>query len=353
MANKENLMRKFRWLGLAILLVSAAILTALMFSRYERLVPTGSHSIATARYTYTDEHRVEQFARNGAHRKINVAFWYPGDADNLKIYPLIIFSHGGFGTETSNESLYAELASHGYVVCAINHPYHSFSAKFEDGTTAWLSMEYLGELQREDPRTDKYQSYALYQKWLSLRTGDISFVIDTILAKAEAGAGGVYHLINREKIGVMGHSLGGSAALAIPRQRKDIAAVIALESPFLYDIIGVDNGKFVWIDAAYPVPVLNIYSDSSWSHLADWSQYARNAALLSAVQEHVVNLHLPGAGHFSLTDLALASPLLTNLLEGGSPTVDRGEYLRQVNQACLDFFNRYLKNPDQNIEIKQ
>jgi hypothetical protein len=84
--------------------------------------------------------------------------------------------------------------------------------------------------------------------------------------------------------------------------------VIALESPFFHDIIGVENGEFLWLDKAYPVPVLNIYSDSSWSHLSEWPQYARNAALLTDAPETAVSLHLPGAGHFSLTDLALTSP---------------------------------------------
>jgi len=33
------------------------------------------------------------------------------------------------------------------------------------------------------------------------------------------------------------------------------------------DIIGVEDGEFVWNEDTYPIPVLNIYSDSSWSHL--------------------------------------------------------------------------------------
>jgi hypothetical protein len=50
----------------------------------------------------------------------------------------------------------------------------------------------------------------------------------------------------------MGHSLGGSAVLGIGRQRADIHIVIALEAPFLYDIVGVDEGKFIFIDQITP-----------------------------------------------------------------------------------------------------
>ncbi|MDL1944687.1 hypothetical protein FBQ99_20355 [Chloroflexi bacterium CFX2] len=120
------------------------------------------------------------------------------------------------------------------------------------------------------------QSYEYYQKWLGIRTDDINFVMDAILEKASNNAGGVYSLVDVERIGVMGHSLGGSAALGVPRQRDDIDAVIALESPFLYDIVGVANDEFIFTNESYPVPVLNVYSDASWSHLSMYTSAARD-----------------------------------------------------------------------------
>ncbi len=48
------------------------------------------------------------------------------------------------------------------------------------------------------------------------------------------------------RIGVMGHSLGGSAALCIGRQRPDVQAVLALESPFMCDIEGVRMGNLFY-----------------------------------------------------------------------------------------------------------
>ena len=103
---------------------------------------------------------------------------------------------------------------------------------------------------------------------MGIRTGDINFVIDYALSQAASSdPNHVYALIDTTTIGVMGHSLGGSAALGIGRTRHDVGAVIALESPFLCDIVGVNNGEFVWNEETYPTPVLNIYSDSSWGHL--------------------------------------------------------------------------------------
>lgn len=330
-------------LVVALLLVCLLAMYALVFPPHQPLAATGNYDVATARYTYADERRIEQFTSSGESRRVNAAFWYPENADGAETFPLVVFSHGGLGLETSNESLYLELASHGYVVCAIGHPYHAFWTRGEDGRIAYVSLDYFRDFQRENARRDRQQSYRFYQEWMETRTGDINFVIDTILENATNGVNDVYGLVDGTRIGVMGHSLGGAAALAVPRQRDDIEAVIALESPFLYDIVGVENGEFVFTDQPYPVPVLNIYSDSSWSHLAEWPQYARNYALLSEAPATAVSLHLPGAGHFSLTDLSLSSPLLTRLLEGGQPGTDSEAYLKAVNTACLDFFDRYLK----------
>lgn len=328
--------------GVALGLVLLLAATLLLFPPYRPLAATGTHATATARHSYTDASRPDPFSADGARRTVNVTFWYPQDGGG-GTFPLVIFSHGGLATETSNESLCLELASHGYVVASIGHPHHALWTRDEQGHTTFAAKEYAQELQREDASRDKERSYRDYQQWMELRTDDINFVIDTVLEKAANGAGGLYSLVDAGKIGVTGHSLGGSAALAIPRQRDDISAAAALESPFLYDIVGVEHGEFVWRDAAYPAPVLNIYSDSSWDQLGQWPQYARNAALLDDASGTAVSLHLPGAGHFSLTDLSLASPLLTRLLEGRPSDRDRAAYLREVNRAVLEFLDRHLK----------
>lgn len=334
-----------------MLLALISVTPALIFPPYEPLPPSGADEVTIARLTYTDGSRVEQFSDCGEYRRVNLTCWYPQNDDSDETYPLILFSHGGLGTETSNESLYLELASHGYVVCSIGHPYHAFWTTSEDGRVTFVSMEYFQELQQEDAKRNKEQSYRYYQKWMQTRTSDINLVMDAILETASNGADGIYGLIDVERLGVMGHSLGGSAALALPRQRDDIDAVVALESPYLYDIVGVEDNEFLFTNEPYPVPVLNVYSEASWSHLSEWAQYARNYELLSRPQTTVNNLHLSGAGHFYLTDLPLASPLLVRSLEGGESTQDSAEYLKDLNKACLEFFDRYLKRQGEHAQF--
>jgi isoform II. len=202
----------------------------------------------------------------------------------------------------------------------------------------------MKELSVEDAVSDRQQSFEYYQKWMKIRTDDINFVIDYILAETKNNASDtVYKLVDTAKIGVMGHSLGGSAALGIGRMRKDISAVIALESPFMCDIEGVENGEFVFKDEVYPVPILNIYSDKGWSILETLPQYAENYAMLSDTRATAFNVHISGVGHLTLTDLALSSPILTRILNGQKSTTDTEYCLKVINKVCLEFFNCYLK----------
>lgn len=323
-------------------LIFVLTLPAVVLPQYKALVATGEYEVATTTYTFTDTSRIETYTDTGENRKLTVGMWYPENADGT--YPLIVFSHGGLGVRSSNESLYIELASYGYVVCSVDHTYQGFYTTDVDGHTTWIDRGFMRDIMAEDALSNRQQSYEYYQKWMNVRTGDINFVIDRLLSGAQhSEADIVYKLIDSTEIGVMGHSLGGSAALGIGRLRDDISAVIALESPFMCDIKGVEDGEFVFTDETYPVPVLNIYSDSSWSILSKRPQYARNYALLSDTEATAFNVYISGVGHLTLTDFALTSPFLTRVFNGHKSPTETEYCLKTINKVCLEFFDCYLK----------
>lgn len=100
----------------------------------------------------------------------------------------------------------------------------------------------------------------------------------------------------------------------------------------------------MFTDEKYPVPVLNVYSDASWSHLSQWTQYAANYELLSDTDTTAFHAYIQGVGHLTLTDLALTSPLLTRFLNQQKSETNTEYSLKTINRLALGFFNYYLKD---------
>lgn len=204
---------------IAIVFIAFAVV---LFPDLGSIKTTGEYSYTHSVLELTDTSRLEDYKSDGCFRKLSVLVYYP-DSDGIEnnTCPLIVFSHGGISTKTSNLSLYKELASYGYVVVSIDHTYHSLSTEV-GGKKIYIDSGYMKELITEDSHSDIENSYALFQKWMKLRTEDINFVLDTFIRNAAEDGNSFYALINVKNIGVAGHSLGGSAALGVARQRDDI-----------------------------------------------------------------------------------------------------------------------------------
>lgn len=323
-------------LGVALLTFLAAS-PALIFPVYTPLTPTGEFSVETDSHTIIDPTRQDPYSKGRQPRELTVGLWYP--AGVVDRFPMVVFSHGSLGIRNSNESMFNELASHGYVVASIDHTGHALFTTDSSGHRTWIDFGYMGEIRQEEARSDPEQSHEYYEQWMAVRMADIAFVVDHMLEESTADS--AYRLVDAERIGLVGHSLGGSAVLGVGRIRDDVDAVIALESPYMADIEGVTNGRFVWNPDPYPVPVLNVYTDSAWEHLAEWPQYARNYELLG--DPSAVNVHISNVGHLHLTDLSLTSPFLTRVLNGHPSAGDATETLERINGLALDFFDTHLK----------
>ncbi|MCR8658711.1 alpha/beta hydrolase family protein [Paenibacillus endoradicis] len=326
-----------------IFLFIIALAPALVFPQYQSPKVTGEYEVTTATYTYTDKNRIEEFINTGENRHVNVEFWYPKNADDT--YPLLVFSHGAYGIRSSNASTYTELASHGYVVVSIDHPYHSFYTASEDGKTSIINTEFYQEVSNanKDGIYTIEQAYVLFQKWMKLRTDDMNFVIDMILNNSKSDNDPIYQLINTDKIGVFGHSMGGAASVWLGRERDDIDAVVNIDGPMFSELIyDKETNDLVVKGNTYSTPLLNLYSDDVWIQLDNSSTYAANKAADKTFSE-VYTVHFQGAKHLSLTDLPLFSPILANMLQGGKADIDKYYCIETQNQIILNFFDFELK----------
>ncbi|WP_066389865.1 alpha/beta hydrolase family protein [Neobacillus mesonae] len=341
--NRNYKTSKIVWKSIITILAFVfTLVPAIVFPQHQSPKMTGKYEVATATYTYVDKDRIEEFTDKGNNRFVNVEFWYPKNADDK--FPLLVFSHGAYGIKASNTSTYTELASHGYVVVSIDHPYHSFYTRSEDGKSALINNDYNSEIDNMNKGVySNEELYGLIQKWMKLRTDDMNFVIDTILNKAKSDNNPIYQHINTDKIGVFGHSMGAASSVWLSRERNDIDAFVNIDAPFFSELdYKKEVDSFVASSKDFTAPLLNIYSDDVWGQLESNSLYAANK-LNNETFKDAYTVHFKGAKHLSLTDLPLFSPILANVLQGGKADIDPYYCIETQNELILKFFDYELK----------
>ena len=341
---------------LCVLLFGLLLIPAFLFTDYNGLPVSGGHEIAETSAILIDKSRKDPFEQDGSFREVPVHFYYP--ADGTEKYPLVLFSHGAFGYYQSNTSTYLELASNGYVVAALDHPHHAFFTQDTDGKMVFADTDFINSAMTLNDKTDQQEQYALYTKWMALRTADMDFAVDKIKAAAQAGAtdeswffadrdGEALHsalaMTDVSHIGLMGHSMGGATSVELGRQRSDIAAVIDLDGTMLGEYTGIENGEFLVNEAPYTVPVLDM---NNWESYLDLQEYLAqgfrypNVEVVSHAAEGF-SVGIRDTKHMDFTDLPLLSPFLGKML--GSGERDTTETMTIVNSLVLQFYDCYLK----------
>lgn len=328
----------------AIIFAVVVLIRIILFPPYKQPVVTGSHEVMIEEFTWEDESRVETFTDTGENRALTVKFWYPQEKGK---YPLVVFSHGAFGVINSNYSTCMELASNGYVVASIAHPYHAMFVKDTNGKVTTVDMDFFKSVYEGngtgDPKEEE-KNYLKYKEWMALRTADENFVLDTILSKAEKGEDGPFRLIDSEKIGLFGHSMGGASSVALGRERDDIDAVIDLEGTMLGEYVGFENGMELFNEEPYPIPVLDVNSarvhEEADALALEGFEYVNFYVGRKAADYREVVFQ--DAGHLNFTDLPLVSPVLAKMLGVGK--VDARTCIEHVNEVVLAWFDYYLKD---------
>lgn len=342
---------------LSVILISGSLIPSFIISDYDGLPVSGEYEIAEANSILIDMNRTEEYETDGSNREVPVYFYYPENAAEGEKFPLVIFSHGSFGYYQSNHSTYAELASNGYVVVSTEHPHHSLYTTDTNGNTIIVDFSFMNDvmsINAED--VSEETAYEHSSEWFRLRAEDINFAIDSIKLAAGTNALPEYWYLQQsediitalamtdiEKIGVMGHSLGGAASVSVGRTRSDISAVIDLDGTMLSEVTGVENDKQIVNDEPYTTPLLSF--DNEEHHLSSLEAremdkpYANNIVHDNAVCGY--RTYIVGTGHMNFTDLPMFAPPLAKMIGTGS--IDPEECMLTVNRITLEFFDSFLK----------
>ena len=325
-----------------VLLYTLTLSFAIVFPQYEKPALTGPYHVQTEEHTWTDTNRIETYSNIDQNRYVTLKIWYPEEKGR---YPLILFSHGATGILESNAMSCEELASNGYVVVAVAHPYQAFFTRnLENGQITLADSKFLNQVLTDNGSDDPVHEKEILdasREWLEIRSADVNFVLDTLLEKARSGEEGPYQRIDSEKIGLFGHSLGGATAVSVARQREDIDAVIDLEGTMFSEYEGYTNGEYIFRDDTFNIPILDVNSRDIYNLAQEEPdrQYVNFFVVEHALDGREVVVD--GVGHLNFTDLPMISPILGKLLGAGD--ADAKICLENINSLMLNYFDSHLK----------
>lgn len=138
--------------------------------------------------------------------------------DGQQSYPVILFSHGAGMTMEILTSQSEDLASHGYIVVAIDHTYASVATVFPDRIVS--AKEATTDFNTPEPAEIITQIMADDSKFVIEKLGELNEgKMDTIFRGR----------LNLDKIGVIGHSVGGAVAYNLAINDDRVKAAIDLD----------------------------------------------------------------------------------------------------------------------------
>jgi predicted dienelactone hydrolase len=242
--------------------------------------PAGPYKVGTVTWHVTDPARPETFAAAGVQRQVEVMAWYPaaaspgtdepapylreglaeippglraafGSLANVRThafldsppvatpatFPVLVFSHGFGGFPSSYTALLEDLASHGYAVLSIVHPYEATAATLAGGTVVSMfdaagkprqsftdviaewskedeTMAAVTHEAKEDDQRRRLREYlaglhattATVDRWVA----DTKLVLDRLPAlPKDSAAGRLAAKLDLGRLGAFGHSMGG------------------------------------------------------------------------------------------------------------------------------------------------
>ena len=353
--------------GLVALMLAALAPWAVLPPVPQLTKPEGPYAVGTQVFRWVDEARPEEATSDSADRRNVIAqAWYPiapgtkgahsvyidglrdlptqvtlfprfvlstyGVVDThgvldapiseeRPLWPVVVFLTGNGAPRAFYSGLVSGLASKGYVVLAVDHPYEAAATELADGRI----VSTIDKLLDNDPDMSRFM-----RGRLDLRVKDVRFALDQ-LGRPEAIGPKLAGRLDLEHIAAIGHSLGGAAA-ALAMDGDDRIKAAANIDGTLYG--GVSEGK-------KERPFLLLDSDH-----AESAHSERNIAGNRLLFEHFGGgwrYEMADANHFGFTDAPLffAPParfLLTQLI-GGS----RGP--AETQRATVKIVDAFLKGP--------
>jgi predicted dienelactone hydrolase len=344
--------------------------------------PSGSYNVGRVTYDWIDAGRLNPYAPvAGTKQELAVWLWYPAevvtsnqiaeyipkywrsaleshqgfvmsrllsrDLNRVKshswsdtavsqqeaMYPVIVLRAGGGALSSDYTSIAEDLASHGYVVVGIDAPYRTVVTAFPDGRVAL----------RNTQSDFDGMPYAAAEKAATQAMGvwveDVKFVLQRLKElNLNDHSGRFEGRLDLQRIGIVGHSLGGATAAQFCHDDPQCKAGI--------DIDGIPFGSVV--QESLHQPFFFILSDHR-------RESGPEAPIVAGKMESIYRklpadtrwqVMIDGANHFSFSDqMFTKSPVLIFVLQkiGVMGTLNKRRGIEIASGCVRAFFDVYLK----------
>ena len=357
--------------------------------------PTGRYTVGTTSFRLVDDARPEPFGGADEKRQVEVVAWYPavngatgerapylrsgpeeGRAfasllgqpeaafDYLRAvrtwavldapprtgdaFPVLVFSHGYTAVASSYTALLEELASHGYAVLSVIHPYEAVASTRSDGRVVTMLdrqgrlrsgiRAVLGEWSKEDEamaavagadgdaeRLRLTRSYldtlshtaAALRRWVD----DTALVLNRLPVLPSGPASHMASHLDLARLGVFGHSMGGVTAAQFCVEDRRCRAGLNLDGIPQYGPM---------IDTPLNRPFLMVYSGREGRRGASDVIYRRAA-------KPYIRVDVDDTRHLDFSDMVLwDGPLSGRSMFGTLPPERAVQITRQIVREYFD-----------------
>jgi len=378
------------------LLLTATVLLCGGLAAQQLPLATGPYSVGTTYLVYVDSTRPEPFTEDTAdYREITARAWYPAQlgnefqatpyipnlgsigehfglpesfayimtfamwqapfVDSLKQVPVLIFSHGWGQYPEHFTSLMEDLASHGFVVFSIAHPYEAMFWTYPDFHHGTLDIEdsaiqkRLAESRTPEARKlfDKRPSLTavdeqdlLFRQWTELLP---SLMIESVRLWADDITSFMKHVaqmnrtsglfrgrLNSNKVGVFGWSLGGIASALVCARDHRCRAGIDIDGGLYGDVI----------DSTIAVPFMFLDSERYRNYGPYFLQHVADTGYAVVIAD---------SDHLNFSDYSILFPTtdLMGEIDGERMVAITREYVREFFDRHLnDGYGSVLDGPD-------
>jgi len=369
----------------ALLLDLAAVVLSILLPVFKLPAPTGPHKVGTQIRHIIDGSRRDPFSDlpDGV-RELMIQIWYPLDPSVRSLvtapyrdkritalkdahfalvkshsmpggrllrsesgYPVLLYTPSWSGIRTECTVQVEELASHGYVVVGIDHPYSSRVMAFPDGRIA--RRKFVGNEDYSSQAAVEAFAKAADQQ-VEIRAKDASFVLDTLEhLNGNDPDGLLTGSLDLARVGIFGFSLGGGTAAQTCwldrrfRAGLDMGGLIAGESarqgtsaPFFFMFEGLYE-SFPYTSGA-DISGVGPRKRRDIEFTQKQFELMKRSLSKSGGYWMVIN----GIKHLDFCDAPFFSPL-----RRGSANPER--IARIIGRYALAFFNEHLRNIEQSL----